>query len=49
MEKHKEKAVDGFTKKYNIDKLVYSEKYQDSVNAISREKRIKKYPRNIEA
>ena len=45
MEKHKEKAVDGFTKKYNIDKLVYFEQYQDSVNAIGREKHIKKYPR----
>ena len=42
---HKEKAVDGFTKRYNIDKLVYFEQYQDSVKAISREKRIKKYPR----
>ena len=42
---HKEKAVDGFTKKYNIDKLVYFEQYQDPTNAISREKRIKKYPR----
>jgi len=45
MEKHKEKAIDGFTKKYNIDKLVHFKQYQDSVNAISREKRIKKYPR----
>jgi len=42
---HKEKAVDGFTKKYNIDKLAYFEQYIDSVKAISREKRIKKYPR----
>jgi putative endonuclease len=42
---HKEKAVDGFTKKYSIDKLVYFEQYQDSIKAISREKRIKKYPR----
>ena len=42
---NKEKAVDGFTKKYNIDKLVYFEQYIDSVKAISREKRIKKYPR----
>jgi putative endonuclease len=42
---HKEKIVDGFTKKYNIDKLVYFEQYQDPANAISREKRIKKYPR----
>jgi putative endonuclease len=35
---HKEKAVDGFNKKYNIEKLVYFEQYQDSVKAISREK-----------
>jgi len=42
---HKENAVDRFTKKYNIDKLVYFEQYQDQANAISREKRIKKYPR----
>jgi putative endonuclease len=39
------KAVDGFTKKYSIDKLVYFEKYQDPATAISREKSIKKYPR----
>jgi len=45
MEKHKEKAVDGFIKKYNIYKLVYFEQYQDSVNALGREKRIKQYPR----
>jgi putative endonuclease len=42
---HKDKTVDGFTKKYNVDKLVYFEQYQDPENAIRREKRIKKYPR----
>jgi len=42
---HKAKAIDGFTRKYNIDKLVYFEQYQDPESAISREKRIKKYPR----
>jgi len=42
---HKEKVVDGFSKKHNVDKLVYFEQYQDSVDAISREKRIKKYTR----
>ena len=42
---HKEKSVDGFTKKYNVDKLVYFEQFQDPVSAISREKRLKKYPR----
>ncbi len=30
-----------FTKKYNIDKLVYYESFDDSRNAISREKQIK--------
>ena len=42
---HKDKTVDGFTKKYNVDKLVYFEQYQDPENAIRRENRIKKYPR----
>jgi putative endonuclease len=38
---HKEKLVDGFTKKYNVTKLVYYEVYEDPENAISREKQIK--------
>ncbi len=38
---HKEKLVDGFTKKYNITKLVYYEVFEDIENAILREKRIK--------
>jgi putative endonuclease len=38
---HKEKLVDGFTKKYNISKLVYYEIYEDPENAILREKKIK--------
>ena len=38
---HKAKLVDGFTKKYNINKLVYYEIYDDAYNAISREKQIK--------
>jgi putative endonuclease len=38
---HKEKIVDGFTKKYNIDKLVYYEICQDVMGAISREKQLK--------
>lgn len=33
--------VDGFTKKYNLTKLVYYEQFDDSYNAISREKQIK--------
>jgi len=38
---HKAKLVKGFTKKYNIDKLVYYEVFDDIYNAISREKQIK--------
>lgn len=38
---HKEKTIKGFTKKYNIDKLVYWEIFNDPENAILREKQIK--------
>jgi putative endonuclease len=38
---HKEKFVAGFTKKYNVSKLVYYEVFEDSENAILREKQIK--------
>jgi putative endonuclease len=38
---HKSKFVEGFTKKYNIDKLVFYEIYNDINEAITREKQIK--------
>ena len=38
---HKNKLVDGYTKKYGIDKLAYYEIYDDIVTAIEREKQIK--------
>ncbi len=38
---HKQKLVPGFTKKYNINKLVYYESCDDAYTAISREKQIK--------
>jgi putative endonuclease len=38
---HKEKLIPGFTKKYNIEKLVYYETYSDIKSAIQREKQIK--------
>ena len=38
---HREKLVDGFTKKYNIVKLVYYEVCEDVQSAILREKQIK--------
>jgi putative endonuclease len=38
---HKNKLVDGFTKKYNITKLVYYEATNEITSAIEREKQIK--------
>lgn len=38
---HKEKLIKGFSKKYNVDKLVYYETFDDIKNAIAREKQIK--------
>jgi putative endonuclease len=38
---HREKLIEGFTKKYNIRKLVYYEIYQDIYEALKREKQIK--------
>jgi putative endonuclease len=38
---HKQKLVDGFTKRYNVTKLVYYEVLEDVGNAILREKQIK--------
>jgi putative endonuclease len=38
---HKEKLVDGFTKRYNVCKLVYFEIYDNPRMAIKREKQIK--------
>jgi putative endonuclease len=43
---HKEKLVDGFTKKYNLYKLVYFEVFDDMMNAITREKQIKGWLRS---
>mgnify|MGYP001586701074 CR=1 FL=1 len=38
---HKQKLVGGFTKKYNVNKLVYYEVFDDIESAIVREKQIK--------
>ena len=38
---HKEKLIEGFTKRYNITKLVYYEETSDVQSAIKREKQIK--------
>jgi putative endonuclease len=42
---HKNKLVDGFTKKYNIWKLVYFEEYKNVRDALEREKQIKDFRR----
>ena len=42
---HKKKYVKGFTQKYNVDKLVYFETYNEVEEAIKREKQIKGYSR----
>jgi len=38
---HKEKVVDGFTKRYNVNKLVYYETCESREGALWREKQIK--------
>jgi putative endonuclease len=38
---HKQKMIPGFTKKYNLTKLVYFEETNDIREAITREKQIK--------
>ena len=38
---HKLKIIKGFTKKYNVNKLVYYEIFEDVNEAILREKQIK--------
>ena len=42
---HKERLVEGFTKKYNCTSLVYYEHFTDINEAIAREKQIKKWRR----
>ena len=42
---HKHSLVEGFTKKYNVHKLVYFECTSDVYSAISREKQLKKWSR----
>lgn len=44
---HKEKFLDGFTKKYNINKLVYYEIFSDISIAFDREKQLKKWKRSL--
>ncbi|MDX1483358.1 MAG: GIY-YIG nuclease family protein [Alphaproteobacteria bacterium] len=42
---HREGLVQGFTKRYNLKRLVYAEAHDDIRQAIHREKRLKHWPR----
>jgi len=42
---HKNDAVDGFTKKYGVHTLVYVELHDTMIDAITREKQLKKWNR----
>ena len=46
---HKTKAIQGFTEKYNVYKLVYFEETTDILTAIQREKNLKKWKREWKA
>jgi len=46
MYEHKNKMVDGFTKKYNLNKLVYFEGTTDVRSALEREKQLKNWHRS---
>jgi putative endonuclease len=43
--KHKDKLIEGFTKKYDVTRLVYFEPHDQIKAAISREKQIKNWRR----
>jgi putative endonuclease len=42
---HKNGLIEGFTKKYNVNRLVYYEQTENIEGAIQREKRLKKWNR----
>ncbi len=42
---HKNALIDGFTKRYHVHKLVYYETFSTPIDAIKREKQLKKWSR----
>ncbi len=42
---HKNKVVEGFTQRYNLDQVIYFEEFIDPETAIKREKQVKDYNR----
>lgn len=45
MYEHKNGLIEGFTKRYQLNKLVYAEFYKYVFDAITREKRLKNWKR----
>ena len=45
LEEHRAGALDGFTKTYNVNRLVYCEHFRDPKAAIMREKQLKRWTR----
>ncbi len=45
IEQHRRGSVDGFTRRYSVHRLVYVERYDDILDAIAREKQLKKWNR----
>lgn len=43
---HKEKLIDGFARRYHLDRLVWFERHATARAAIAREKEIKKWRRS---
>lgn len=43
---HKYAKIEGFSKKYKLNKIVYFEEHNDAIKAIEREKNIKKWKRD---
>lgn len=43
---HREGAIEGFTKKYGLKRLVWYERHDSMIAAIQREKSLKKYKRD---
>ena len=42
---HREGLIEGFTRRYGLKRLVYTERYEDIRDAIQREKNVKHWPR----
>ena len=42
---HREGVVEGFTRQYDLKRLVFVERHEDIVSAIQREKNLKHWPR----